>query len=215
MPKKSEISGGYGGSSPLEHIFGSKTRLRILNLFFANPGKVFYLREISKRIGIQLNSIRREVENLKKQNILLSAGPSITKNDNQQITSKKFFSLNTNSLIYPELKTLLLKGLFFLENDLADAINQIGSISLIILCGAFVDEPDVPTDMLVVGKTTNEKIKRVVNNFEKRLGFEIRYTLMPKSEFQYRKLIGDKFISSILDNKHAVTLDKFKKTKNK
>ncbi len=210
MRKKIKTNGRFGGISPLEHIFGSKTRIRILNLFFVNPGKTFYLREISKRIGIRLNSIRREVENLRRQNILLNVGSSQEKPGKKRTTFKKFFSLNTDSLIYTELKALLLKGLFFLENDLTKTIGRAGSISLIILCGVFVDENGAPTDMLIVGKTTNEKIARIVHNFEKKFGFEIKYTLMPKSEFQYRKLIGDKFLYSILDGKHAVALDKIR-----
>ena len=37
-------------STPLEKLFGSKTRAKLLQLFFANPTKSFYIREMTRVI---------------------------------------------------------------------------------------------------------------------------------------------------------------------
>jgi hypothetical protein len=217
MKKKSKKRAKQNETSPLEHIFGSKTRVRILNLFFANPTKSFYLREISKRIGIRLHSVRREIGNLRQYNVILEENCRIsdkkTKSPGGASSYKKYFIINTESFIYPELKALLLKGHLFLENDLVKAIGKLGSVSLVLLGGMFVDERETPADLLIVGKLSNGRLARLINNFEKKLGFEIKYTLMPKSEYQYRKLIADKFLCSILDGKHIVALNKMPKEK--
>jgi|YNPNPStandDraft_1061719.scaffolds.fasta_scaffold09395_4 DNA-binding MarR family transcriptional regulator len=188
-------------TSPLEHLFGSKTRARILNLFFANPSKSFYLREIARRIDVRLNSVRREIKNLRRYDIVLEENHSSS-------DLKRFFILNTNSLLYPELRALILKGNLFLENDLAKTISKIGSVSLILLGGVFVDDKDAQTDILIVGQLSNDKVEKIIRDFEKKLGFEIRYTLMSKSEYKYRKLVGDKFLYSVLESKHIVALDR-------
>jgi len=203
--------------SPLEHIFGSKTRIRILNLFFANPGKSFYLREISRRIGIRLNSVRREMENLKKVGIVNvqesknDGGTGKSNSGGRLRSSKKFFVADTNFLIYPELRALLVKGYLFLKEDLLKSISKLGAISLVVLSGIFTGEKDSAVDMLIVGKLSPEKLARLINSFEKELGLEIKYTLINKAEYQYRKLIGDQFLFSILGSKHLIALDKMPK----
>ena len=49
---------------PLEKLFGSKTRAKLLSLFFSNQNKSYYVREISRVIEEQINSVRRELTNL-------------------------------------------------------------------------------------------------------------------------------------------------------
>ena len=49
---------------PLEKLFGSKTRAKLLALFFENPDKSYYVREITRVIEEQINSVRRELTNL-------------------------------------------------------------------------------------------------------------------------------------------------------
>ena len=51
---------------PLEKLFGSKTRAKLLALFFDNPDKNYYVREITRVIEEQINSVRRELNNLSK-----------------------------------------------------------------------------------------------------------------------------------------------------
>ena len=49
---------------PLEKLFGSKTRAKLLALFFENTEKSYYVREITRVIEEQINSVRRELTNL-------------------------------------------------------------------------------------------------------------------------------------------------------
>src|SRR6476646_6024673 len=52
------------GNTMVEQLFGSKTRVKLLSLFFNNPGRPFYVREITRKIDEQINSVRRELANL-------------------------------------------------------------------------------------------------------------------------------------------------------
>ena len=56
----------------LEHLFGSKTRVKLLQLFLNNPDQPYYLRELTRKLKTQLNSIRREINNLEKLGIIKS-----------------------------------------------------------------------------------------------------------------------------------------------
>ena len=48
-------------NTPLEKLFGSKTRTKLLSLFFGNPERSFYVREMTRVIEEQINSVRREL----------------------------------------------------------------------------------------------------------------------------------------------------------
>ena len=56
----------------IEQIFGSKTRVKLLQLFYSNPNRSFYVREITRKIDEQINSVRRELSNLLSIGIISS-----------------------------------------------------------------------------------------------------------------------------------------------
>ena len=60
-------------TSMLGKLFGSNARVKILKLFLLHPEKKFYIRELSRRLKLQVNSVRRELENLEKFGLLISS----------------------------------------------------------------------------------------------------------------------------------------------
>src|SRR5450631_4364786 len=56
----------------IEQLFGSKTRVKLLQLFYSNPNRSFFVREITRKIDEQINSVRRELSNLLSIGIILS-----------------------------------------------------------------------------------------------------------------------------------------------
>jgi len=56
----------------LRHLFVSKVRVKLLQTFFAQPNKPHYGRKLSRRLGEQINAIRRELDNLKEVGLLKS-----------------------------------------------------------------------------------------------------------------------------------------------
>src|SRR5437868_4038335 len=60
------------GETVIEQLFGSKTRVKLLQLFYSNPNRAFYVREITRKIEEQINSVRRELSNLLSIGIITS-----------------------------------------------------------------------------------------------------------------------------------------------
>src|SRR3954466_12220845 len=60
------------GKNMIEQLFGSKTRVKLLQLFYSNPNRSFYVREITRKIDEQINSVRRELANLLSIGIIAS-----------------------------------------------------------------------------------------------------------------------------------------------
>ena len=56
----------------LKELFSSNTRVKLLTVFLTSPGEEFFIRELTRKLGEQINSIRRELNNLKKVGLLKS-----------------------------------------------------------------------------------------------------------------------------------------------
>lgn len=201
----------------LEQLFGSKTRLKLLKLFLNNPDKFYYVREITRQTNTRINSIRRELENLQNLGLiieLISKPKEIAQNKpgknkaKQRWLGKKYFKVNTDFLLYQELKALLLKSQLLLEKNLIKGIQRLGSICYLVLTGFFVGQKNTRTDILIVGKLNRKKVKALIKDFEKDFDREINYTIFSKREFNYRKDIADRFLYDILENKKLVIIDK-------
>ena len=185
----------------LEQIFGSQTRVKLLQLFLNNPGQSFYVRELTRVIGSQINAVRRELENLVDLGVIVEDQKSDKKD------KMKYYSVVTGFILYPELKSMLQKAQFVLEKEFALSVEELGSVKYLVLTGSFVGEKGVPIDFLVVGDVNKTKLKEVIKSFEAKFNREINYTLLDEKEFNYRKNVADKFLFSVLDGKKIVIKD--------
>ncbi|MDD3285011.1 MAG: hypothetical protein PHZ07_05445 [Patescibacteria group bacterium] len=182
----------------LEQLFGSQTRTKLLRLFFIENNKSFFVREITRNINERINSVRRELENLEKLGLLKSETKDY----------KKYYSLNNNFILIDELRRLVLKSRVLLEKEYAKKFKDITGIKYLALTGTFVDlKLETITDILIVGKTSKEKIEKVINKLSEEFVSEINYTIMDIKEFEYRKKMADKFLYNVLKNKKIVLID--------
>lgn len=194
----------------LEQLFGSKTRIKILRLFFRNKDKTFFVREISRQISIQINAVRRELELLSSLKIIKEVENSSNEEKENEIGEKlrKYYCLNTESVIFEELKELLLKENVMGEQELVTNLkSKAGKIDLLVLTGRFTGVEKIETDLLLVGDVKLRNVKKIIEEYEKKLGFEIRYTVMSKNEFIDRRYVMDKFIYSIFEVENVIIIN--------
>lgn len=193
----------------VEQLFGSKTRVRLLSLFLENPEQSFFVRELTRKIDAQLNSVRRELQNLVEVGLVVEHRAE-TNRGKALAERKKFFAVNTNFLLFHDLRNLFRKIQILLKQSFVQEIKTRGDVDLLIFTGRFVDNPNVQTDILIVGGIDQKSLQKVVSDFEAELGYEINYTLMPCEEFNYRRQITDRFLFAILEGEKVVMIDKLK-----
>lgn len=192
----------------LEHLFGSETRVKLLQLFLNNPTERYYVRELTRLVRSQINAVRRELLNLEKLGILKSADPASDDYTEGSVEHKrKYYQVELKCILYPELRSLIEKAQFLMEKKFAESLKKAGKIYYLALTGPMVGERDVNVDLLIVGDIQKAKFANLVKKFEKQIRREINYTLFDKDEFVYRRNVADKFLYRILDGKKIVLVD--------
>ncbi len=185
----------------LDQLFGSKTRVKILRLFFAKQDSKFFVREITRALNERINSIRRELENLEKMGLL-----KFEENNN-----KKYYYINKNFVLFDELRNIIIKSRILLEKEYVSKLKRLEGAKYLALTGYFVDlKGDTLTDILVVGKVHKSVIEKIVNQMSSEFMIDLNYTLMDQKEFDYRRGMTDRFLYNILKSKKIVIIDKIK-----
>ena len=197
----------------LEDLFGSKTRAKLLTLFYNNIENAFYVRGISRELKENINSIRREVLNLEKLEIIRSVPfdeIDITEEkaakDRQE--NKKYYQVNKEYTLYEELKNLVIKSKLLVDKKLLEKLKETKGIKLLVLTGAFVGDNHARSDILIVGSIPKEKIRRLIAGMEKNFSNPVRYSVMTQKEFDYRNAMTDKFLFEIMEGKKHIVVDK-------
>ncbi|MFA7244596.1 MAG: hypothetical protein WC070_00235 [Candidatus Magasanikbacteria bacterium] len=196
----------------LEQLFGSKTRLKLLRLFFSEQNRPFFVRELSRHVGVQINAIRREIEILHSMDIIKEKLVDEKDKINEiEVGEKlrKYYILNPESIIYSELQALLLKDKFIGQKEfIKEFEDKMSETKLLILSGEFTSDKRAPTDLLIVGKIKPRVLANIIEEYEKDFGFNIRYTIMTEEEFLDRRYVMDKFLYSLFEADHLKVINK-------
>lgn len=193
----------------LEHLFGSKTRLKLLKVFFRDPVKSYYVRELTRLLEAQINAVRRELEMLVRAGLVRELTVKGKIGEGAGASLRKYYALNPESILYPELQALLIKAQALGEAQFADEIKaKAGDVRLLLLSGRFTGDRRAGSDMLIVGNLHEGPIDRVVKKYEQEFGGAINYTLMTVSEFDDRRQVMDRFLFSLFEAKHMKVVDK-------
>lgn len=196
----------------LEHLFGSKTRLKLLQIFLNNTEKSFYVRELARLAGAQLNAVRREIANLEKTGLIVQTPPSSDAEGGERC---KYYRFDTTSVLFPEFRDLLIKVQIIEEREFVEEIRKRGGkVNFMLLTGCFTDDKKAETDLLVVGDIKPQSVAKIIHEYEKNIGRELKYTILSESEFFDRREIGDRFLYGLFESKHNVVIDEYRATGN-
>ena len=182
----------------MNELFISKVRVRIIKLFLTNPNSQFHVREVARRVGAEINAVRRELSRLVRVKFL----KKIPRGNRIYLEARPDFAL------FDELLGMVTK-----ETGIGRAIlekqEELGKINFAMLSRAFVkgrvSKPS-EVDLLIVGKVATPLMTKLVDQEQQRLGHEINYTVLTPEEFDFRKRRKDPFIADIVSQPRIVLL---------
>jgi len=174
----------------LQSVVVSRCRVRLLQTFLGNPSEIFYVRQLGRLTGEEINAVRRELIRMEKNEMVRK----------EPRGNRLYYWFNQNHLLYGDLLSLVSKTVG-LGGAIVGRKSRLGQIKLAMLSGRLVR--GLPTkegavDLLLVGKVNLGVLTKIVAEQEKKLGREINYTVMTKEEFSFRKKSRDPFLLGIV-----------------
>lgn len=174
----------------LKDLFISKTRVKLLEVLLNQPNKIFYVRELVRNVGEQINAVRAELSRMEKVGMVFS----------EPRANRKYYGIKKDYIYFDELLRLVAKSTG-LGNDLIKERMKLGKVKYVMFSGRFIRKMEATpndVDLLIVGNVIIPQLSAMVKKAEEEVGREINYTVMSEEEFQFRKQRGDPFISDIL-----------------
>lgn len=186
--------------------------MKLLQLFMSNPNRSFYVREITRKVDEQINSVRRELSNL------LSIGVITSDTQNNRL----YYEVNQKYTYHDALEQMFGGGKITskkaakrtegnpetTEATLEADIRSLGNVQLAILSGQFTRDNASGADLLIVGDINKTKLENFISDLEKSEKKEIRYVVMGEKDFAYRRQIHDRFTTTFLESKIQLVIDR-------
>lgn len=178
----------------LKALFSSQTRVKLLSVFLLHPEEEYFIRQLTRILNEQINSIRRELENLRRIGLVKA----------RHRNRRKFYKVDTDFPIFHDLRNIFAKGVRG-ENATVAALKRLAGVEFILLAGTFANT-ESRVDLLMVGDVKKEAVELVLNQDPAMK--HIRYSLFSKPDFLYRLSLKDRFIVEIVDDpRHLVAMN--------
>ncbi len=191
----------------LGKLLGGVPRVKIMRLFLLNPTQGFETTDVSERSRLQGSSTRRVITQLAAMDFIKrhSFIKDVIDGRTDKVKKKRVsgWFLNDAFPYLTELKTLLVEGEFFKNDELVKRLRPAGKIQLLVVSGIFIQNSDSRLDLMIVGDNLRRSyIQKAIVVLESELGKELAYAVFDTNDFKYRISMYDKLIRDVLDYPH-------------
>ena len=177
----------------ITNMFKSKARLALFRLYFTNPDKEYYLRELERILSTPVSIIRKELIALEKSGIF-----KLSKKANLC-----YYSLNKDYPLFNELKAIVFKTVG-IQGALAGFLSSLEGIEVAFIYGSYAkNEANINSDvdLFIIGNVDENSLLPGINKLEETLYREINYSLYSRKDFKRKKNDNDSFIEDVTENK--------------
>ena len=162
---------------------------QILQIFFQNPDKRLYIREISKILDKEPGHFQRILNNLVEEGILID----------EREANLRYFKLNKEYPLYSELKIIISKTLG-IEGKLKKFVEDLANIQYAFIFGSIAsgrEKGHSDIDLMLIGKADQEILTEKISKLEKELSRVINYHIYHKEEILMKLHEKNDFIVKI------------------
>ena len=183
----------------LKALFSSQTRVKLLSVFLLHPEEEYFIRQLTRLLNEQINSIRRELENLRRIGLVKA----------RHKNRKKFYKSDQEFLFFQELRAMFGKEVRGGESATVASLKTIPGLQFLELVGSFTGTHS-KVDLLVVGDVKKNVIELLLAQDPTMRN--VKYSLFSKADFLYRLSLRDRFILEIVDDpRHLVVFNNMEK----
>jgi hypothetical protein len=171
----------------------TKVQQKVLALFFGQPDKSFYLREVVRLAGMGTGVISRELGKLTDSGLLV-----VSKQGNQNHYQANKASPIFNELLKIVKKTFGISGL--LKAAIAPLVPQLEQAVIYGSVATGVEHAGSEVEVMLVGNDLSySEIMQLLDAVEEQLQRPINPTLYSPAEFAERMAEGQNFLSKVME----------------
>ena len=182
----------------LQKLFSSRVRVKLLNQFITSPEGRFYIRELERLTGEDYKSIVMELHNLESLGLLRS----------EKQGNLKYYSLDRNFFLYPELKNIIFKTVG-VKGTLARELRKIKGIMYAFIYGSYAKGTEGPRsdiDLMVIGDVEVERLVGSLREPERSLQRKVNYVVFDLPEIQKRFKDKNDFVREVFEEEKVMLI---------
>lgn len=181
-------------SHRLKSLFTSQTRSKLIAIFFSHITELYYVRELVRLTEEEINSVRRELENMKTSGLISS----------EVRGNRLYYWANRDHFLAYQLQILASQQIPPFSEVIENKA-KIGNIKYILVSQEFLNSTHGKgLDMIIVGDISLKPIEDIIKKAEATSLSEINYMVMDKEEFHIRQLKRDPILIEFLTNLPAI-----------
>jgi predicted nucleotidyltransferase len=192
--KTAQSSGITAQSGFLAELLSSKVKAEVFRLLFGVNGQPLHVRELERRSGMALGTVRQELARLTKVGVIEARVDG----------NRRYYAAREDHPLYSEIRGLVLKT-SGLADVLRDALKKEKAIHLAFVFGSVAhgrEQAHSDIDLLVIGTVTLRQLTKLLGGLAEKVGRELNPKVFTPEEFRRRKRSGDHFLKNVLSEPH-------------
>jgi predicted nucleotidyltransferase len=188
--KTAQLSGITARSNFLAELLSSRVKAELFRLLFGLNGEPLHLRELERRSGLAIGTVRQELDRLTKLGLVEARTDG----------NRRYYAAREDHPLYSEIRGLVLKT-SGLADLLRNALKKEKSIRLAFVFGSIArgrEQAHSDVDLLVIGTLGLRQLTKLLDGVAEKIDREINPHVFTPAEFQRRKRAGDHFLKSVL-----------------
>ncbi len=177
-------------------LFKSIITKALVNYFFINPEEELYVNEMAVKLSLDKRNLVKKLKELELLGLLKS----------RKRGNLKLYSINPKYALYNEIKQVVIKT-FGIKDALKKIMKKIQGIDAVYIYGSYAKnnmDTNSDIDILAVGSFSIFEFQKYINEMQRKFVREINVISMDSADFVKRKSKKDKFISTVLKEKHIL-----------
>ena len=174
----------------MEDIITSEARIKILIELFSETNKDLYVRELTRRVGTEINAVRRELKRLTEAGLIKK----------EKRGNRLYYLLRREYPFYYELLSMVSKEIGIGKLMLANS-SKLGKIKLALLSAEYAEgreDEKQQLDLLIVGEVDLKALEEVVQQTRIKTSRDVNYTVLSEMEYSNLKARRELFLLSFL-----------------
>lgn len=196
-------------AEPLDILFGSAARVKLLRFFLFNPSKTLLFDEISKRARLVRRTARTEMSALERAGVIKQRSMFMEVEGKQKKMKAVGYMLNKEFPELQALQTFLFETAPIDGKNLLRHLREAGPLDFVGVSGVFVRDFEQRLDVLLAMKSFSQaKVEKAIRSLEAEIGLDIRFAAMSSEDLKYRVGMYDKLTRDFFDYPHQVLIDR-------